>query len=206
MQPPPFETPGGPPRKKSSALPWIIIGGVLVCCIGPIAAIGGAGYFGMKSMSPMIGCTIAMNGISRALEDYTKANGGKLPPAATWQTDIAPYYDKVLKGEDAGPFAIPTSKEPFGCGEGSAKTPFAFNTAFAGKKIADIKDKDAAILVFETTGTPELNKSGGYKDLGSAASPKIFNQPRGWFALNAEFEPVTIENGKQKSMGRGTSR
>lgn len=183
-------------------MPWIIGGGVLVCCIGPIALIGGGGYIGLQATKPIVGCTIAMTGISRALQDYTKANGGKLPSAATWQTDIAPYYDKMLKNESAGPFTIPTSTEPFGCGEGSSKTSFAFNAAYAGKKLSEIKNPDDVILVFETTGTPQMNKSGSYKDLGKAASPKIFGQPRGWFALNADFDTLSIEDGRQKPMGR----
>lgn len=206
MQPPPFESPGGPVKKKGSPLPWIIVGGVLVCCVGPIVAGGGAAYFGMKGVSPMIGCTFEMQGISRALESYTKEHGGKLPPAATWQKDIAPYYDKMLSKEETGPFSIPKSTEPFGCGDGASKTPFVFNTQYAGKKLSEIKDPDKAILVFETSGTPEMNKSGVYKDPGAASAPKIFNQPRGWFALNANLEPVTIEDGQQTPTGRGRRR
>lgn len=202
MQPPPFETHGMPVQKKKSPLPWIILGGVVVCCIGPILA-SGAGLFALfKGASPMVGCTIAMTGLSRAMEDYAKANGGKLPPAASWQSAIAPYYDKSLKGEDAGPFKIPQSNAPFACDD-SAKTAIAFNTAFSGKKLADIKDREDAIILFETNGAPVMNKAEAYKDPGMANSPKIFNAPRGWMGLNANFRPVQIQNGRQSPMGSG---
>ena len=187
------------PRKKNNALPFLIIGGVLVCCLGPIAFIGGGSYFAFKGASPIIGCTIAMTGISQAMRDYTAANGGKLPPANSWQTAIAPYYDKSLTKDEAGPFTIPNSKEPFGCGEGASKTAFKFNAEYGGKKLSDIKDPNDAILVYETNGPATMNGSGEYKDLGKAASPKIFNAPRGWFAITGTLEMVTIEDGRMKA-------
>ncbi len=203
MQPPPFETPQGMPRKKNNALPFLIIGGVLVCCIGPIALMGGLGYAGFKGAQPIIGCTIAMTGISSALRKYSEANGGKLPPAESWQTAIAPYYDKSLTKDEAGPFTIPNSKEPFGCGEGKDKTAFVFNAQYGGKKLAEIPNASDAVLVYETNGPARMNASGTYKDLGKAASPKIFNAPRGWFAVNGALEIVTVEDGRMKTTGAG---
>lgn len=197
--PPPFEMPGGPPRKKNSALPWLIVGGVLVCCIGPIAVLGGGGLYAFNQARPFAECQFGFSGVSGAMRKYAAAHDGKLPPAATWQSDIATYYeDSIPKQDETGPIHPPTVTGNFGCEGG--KTAIVYNSAYAGKPLAGIKDPDA-IIVYESPETPGSNKVGTYKDPGKAASPNMMGNKRGWFALNAMLEPVLISDGRQTPSG-----
>lgn len=137
----------------------------------------------------MVECGLNVDAMGKAVQTYASKNNGKLPPAKSWQTDIAPYlsFDKS-KGDGEQLMNLWTKEGEWSCGRKS-KTGFAFNEAMSGKKLADIAAKDAtAVIVFETTKVG-YNAHAPYKALPFADSPVMFeglmDEKRGWAVVTA---------------------
>lgn len=191
--PPPYR------QKKSNTglIIGLIIGGLVLCCVGPALLIGGLGYFGLKQGVPIVTCAMAIDDLQTAMTQYADANGGKLPAANNWQTAIKPYYQKVVSGKkDQNPFGQMSAEGMWGCSVGDEKTGFAFNSDLAGKKIADIKDT-STVMIFEVP-TQAMNQAMPYKEQDISKSPKILNDHRGWFVAPVKGEADLIsEKGKR---------
>jgi hypothetical protein len=191
--PPPYR-----PAKKSnsSTIIILIIVGLVVCCAGPLLLIGGGGFYMWGQVTPLLTCEVGLKDVHEAMKDYAADHKGLLPPAATWEDDIRPYYTKELgKHKKSGPFKLMPAAGPWGCGAGSTGTGFCYNSALAGKKLSGIADRSLP-LVFEVP-TVGSNQANTYTKLDPKTSPKIVNEPRGWMI-------VTVDGDTYSNSPKGT--
>jgi hypothetical protein len=176
------------PRRKSNTglIVGLILGGIGLCCVLPIALIGGGGLFMFNKVKGFATCGIAYEDLYHAIQDYAKANGGKLPNAATWQTDVTNYYKTVSsKHKDTGPIEIMPAQGEWGCQNEKGTTGIAFNKALSGKKLSDIKDLDKTPLLFEID-APRMNAAEEYKKREPGTGPEMMmGQRRSWIVLMA---------------------
>lgn len=194
MTPPPFspgESPSYAPRKSNSSLKVILLILFLVCvpCIGLITV---GGYFGFKAFGGAMklgACALGFDDVRKAILRYADDHDGKLPDAKTWQTDVEPYYSKVIaRHKDTGPVKLMPVAGPWGCDDGNGRlTGIAFNEEVSGKRLADIKSKYSVILIYEID-APGTNAHGIYKYRPKSTSPIMFGQHRGWIAMPIEGE------------------
>jgi hypothetical protein len=179
-----------PPKKNPLVIIFAILGVLALCCGAPIGALF---FYGKKAMSGFMnmgGCMVNVSIMESALEKYVEKNG-KYPNAATWQKEISEYV-KPPKDKDAEKFF--TFWQPDGvwsCKEGSQETGFSFNDEFSGKKPEDVKEKDTAILVFETN-KAGYSQHGAYAALPHNQSPKVMgefmDERRGWIVITANHK------------------
>lgn len=193
MQPPPFSM---PEKKKNTGLIVLaIVLGVGICCVGPIVAVGGLGWFGFRNVQGTVTCAASLSAIRDSTLAYAKANGDKLPKADTWQDDVRPFYAKFLKSEtqNMGPFHLFEPEADWVCENADGtKTGIAFNKDLSGVKISDIKDRLNTVLVFEAE-KPGKNLNESYKKKPKSTSPKIFNEPRGWITMPVEGGDIDMK-------------
>ncbi|MFI5386028.1 MAG: hypothetical protein ACHQ50_07895 [Fimbriimonadales bacterium] len=182
--PPPYM----PPRKKSNTglIIGLVIGGLVLCCIAPIAVLGGLGLWGFNKVKPLIECSATMSVARDALKDYAKDHNGKLPPAENWMEEVRKYYAQEMNA-DQTPFKAMAASAVWGCDDGSGgKTGIAYNSELAGKAVDDVKGSE--VVLFEvrqaTANAAQKYVAGGFSD-----SPKLFNEHRGWFVAFMEGEP-----------------
>jgi hypothetical protein len=125
------------------------------------------------------------------MRQYADAHGGKLPPAASWQSDIKAIYAKASakNKKEGNPFGVMPAEGQWGCEANGAKTGFAYNSSVAGKKLADLPSD--TILVFEVPQTG-MNLAMPYKAQDPNQSPKIMNERRGWFVAPVSGEAHLI--------------
>jgi len=203
--PPPYYSPA-PKKSNTGLIVGLILGGVVVCCVLPIVGLGGLGWWGLTKAKGFVQCSITFADVQRAIHSYASAHDGRLPKAATWQTDIRPFFDKEVAREAAekNPFASQTSNGTLGCtdGEGSF-TGISLNKAVAGKKLSEITDPSDTVLVFEVP-TQGTNLASDYKPQDFEASPKTFNKKRGWYIVRVDGSPVLISRGGRKTEVNGS--
>jgi hypothetical protein len=178
-----------PPRKNSnSKLIWgIVIAVVSVCCLG-IAGVGYFLYSAVGKVTPLFGCGDKFQDIRTAVMHYADGHGGKLPKAATWQDDIQPDLQQILLTirPEKRPFGTITANGDFSCSLSKPPTGIAFNSNLSGKSLADIKDKEKTVLLYEIR-TAMKNSNGPYMPVTEAA-PLVMGAPRDWFVANVEGE------------------
>ncbi len=185
--PPPYYAPI--PQKKT---PWgliigIIVGVLLLCC-------GGVGYFifsTVKKALPIAQCAYSFGDVREALRQYANEHNGALPPAATWQDDVRPYYEKMIANvsRERGPIGVMSSTGPWGCDNGDGgRTGMALNDDIAGKKFSDLSTSSET-LIFEVE-SAVANAHDKYKSPPMSNAPKIFGQSRGWYFIRAYGEAM----------------
>ena len=118
--------------------------------------------------------------------EYAKAHDGKLPPAATWQDDIAPYYliDKTGKKIPSVPildFGNPSRDLGCAADAGSPATGMAFNSDLAGKTVTEAYKTPGQILLFEVPQTGR-NIARPYKR-PTGTTPLVMGKPRDWLTV-----------------------
>ncbi len=195
--PPPFEQSYQPPQKGKIS-PWIyVLGGIGVfCCLG-IVGIGALGVGAMKSIGPMVGCSLNMYQAQKAMFAYADAHDGKLPSAETWQDDIAQYYSTELSSRKSGKgmaqvgIKIAPITDALPCNEANPKTGIFFNSDFAGKKITDAKDPGRSWILYEDV-NPVMNGNAPWKPKSDATAPMIMGSRRQWLklSLNKASDPL----------------
>lgn len=160
-------------------------------------------------------CVLSMMTLSESLDEYVKEKG-TYPPAATWQDELAPYYikssDKITEEfKDApGPLKdlgnLADISAELSCNsKSSPSTYLSYNSDIAGKKPADIIERNT-ITFFETT-TAGRNLAEKPVERKFADSPKMMGTPRGWYQMNIDGEMVVIdENGKVQDVDISTGR
>lgn len=189
--PPPFNP--APPRKNSNTkVILIILGLVAFICIGGLAATMIFGYRMLKdTIGPIAGCGMGFDNVRSALEAYAAKNEGKLPPAATWQDDVRPFLVEVLKKSKNELEGIVPEIDPggsWGCKDGKGGlTGMAFNSELAGKKVADIKNPETTVLLFEVP-TIKANQSLAYAEPPEAKRPMMMGKPRPFIKLHVKGE------------------
>jgi hypothetical protein len=197
--PPPYMQ----PRKKSNTglIVGLVIGGVLLCCITPVALLGGGILWGLNKAKPLAQCLFAFKDVRDGLRLYAADHDGKLPPVATWQDDVAPYYEKAIaqgKVEERKMFGVMPANGTWGCDDGSGgKTGMAFNDDVAGKDI-NSPEVSSQIILFEIKSAAR-NAHEKYEAKPTAGGPKIFGSPRGWFFIRAVGETDSTEGGMGKN-------
>lgn len=136
----------------------------------------------------MAECAINLEGLDQALRKYVEANDGKLPKGDNWQKEVGKYlaFDKETKDQPI--FKLWSSEGEWSCGKNS-KTGFAFNDAWAGKKLSDAIAKGKnEVLIFETSSVA-YNKHEVYKALPYDKSPMALegalDERRGWAVITA---------------------
>ena len=201
MQAPPPYIPAAP-KKKTGLIIAIVLGVLFVCCGLPVIAIVGGGFFAFGQAKGTVGCTISFGVVRAAIDDYVADHNGKLPPAATWQDAVRPYYSKQLKSKHGNGGSDKDSEQvlsllnvmpaggEWGCTEDKTKTGIAFNSALGGKKMAEIKDR-STVLIFEV---PQrgMNLAMPYKALDNSSSPKIFGKHRGWISIGLDGDNIKM--------------
>ncbi len=214
--PPPFNRPPEgqyyqqpmKPKKNPLVIVFAILGVLALCCGAPLGAMV---FFGKKFVDAGMGvgeCAINVQMMSSALKSYQSANGGKMPKADTWQTDIAKYMkkDKDLEEMKDSPvkFNIWTPGGEWSCGS-KTKTGFAFNDAFSGKTLAEamkISATDPAIFETKTVG---YNQHSKYVALPESESPQVLegiaDSNRGWFLVTPDGD---VKGMKSKKKGGGS--
>ncbi len=202
--PPPFEPSYAPaPKKGTSPWVWIIVAVAGFCCIGVVG--GGFLLNGVFNQGgAIVGCMMTASMANESIIEYAKANGDTLPSADTWQDDIAPYYVKKVeeaKKEMGGQGFLWDKFKPGDvaanliCGAGEPKTGFAMNADLAGKKLADIKDKEATVSIFEV---PEIGRNQTMKFVPRKkdSGPRMFGEQRSWLVWKLEGMQDPMKGGK----------
>lgn len=183
-----METPPAyaPPKKSNTGLIiGLVLGGIAICCVGGVAVLGFGMFNLFKGAKPMVECMMNYGFVDQALESYQRDHSGKLPPAASWQTELAPYLDKELANmkKEAGPFKVIDPNGDWGCTDGNTKTGMAFNTEASGMKMEDARAKET-VIIFETPQSGR-NLAMKYEKLDKASSPKMMGNHRGWLTIQA---------------------
>lgn len=192
METPP-QFPGAPKKSKTGVILGGIALAIVLCCCG----CGGAFfYFGrglVGNAFGMIGCSMAVDQQRDALLAYAEKHGGKLPPASGWQDSIKPYVVERRQSKEEMPFSVPSVSEDY-CDK-TAETSITYNSAIAGKKLADIKEPMGTVALFETPGRGR-NKAAPFAEAPFAQSPKIVaGQGRGWIRQPLKGE-VSVKDEK----------
>ncbi len=192
--PPPFHGYQGQPapqRPKSNGLVilFAILGVLVVCCGIPTAVIGFGLFKVGKGAMSFVGCFGNSAMMSKALAAYEKDHNGKLPSAATWQTDIAPYFKVDQKMKDS-PFSFWDAKGEWSCEDKDGKTGFAFNSDLSEKVAAEVQKQDPqAVAIFEVRSVA-FNQSKKYEKQDFSTSPKfmgeLMKERRGWLHVRAD--------------------
>lgn len=184
-----METPPSyaPPKKSNTGLIiGLVLGGIAICCIGGVA-LGGFGLFRFfkGTLAPMAECMMSYEAIGKAVTDYADEHQGKLPSAAAWQDELAPYVKKRLAKlqKEEMPFKVMDPSGEWSCTMGDKKTGMAFNADLAGTLLSDAR-KDDKVVIFEVEQIGR-NVSEKYVARDKAASPKLMGERRGWITINA---------------------
>ncbi|HWA84253.1 MAG TPA: hypothetical protein VG820_12490, partial [Fimbriimonadaceae bacterium] len=192
-------------KKKSNTglIIGLVVGGVLICCVGPIVALVVGGLFVVKNTSPLITCSFAFRDARDAIREYARDHNGKLPAADNWQEEVRPYYEKIVAGQpkNQNPFGNMAAGGVWGCENGSGgKTGIAFNDDVANLPLEKVETNDAVVLfeVEQATENAHLKYS---KRTDASSEPKIFGQPRGWFLIRISGEPMLLNKGMESPVG-----
>lgn len=190
MESPPYMP--GPKKSKTGLIVGGIVAGVLFCCVLPIGLIGGGALYGWKKIQGTASCVFTFGDMKRAVQLYTAEHHGKLPDAEKWQDELRPYYKRAMTPkEQLGPFPQMQPEGDWGCKESDGtSTGMAFNSDVSGKDVSEIKDSENTVAIFETE-HPAKNQHMAYKKLDPLSSPKIFNEPRGWFFVSVSGDVFT---------------
>jgi hypothetical protein len=199
------------PKKNPLVIVFAILGVLTLCCGLPLGFVGYFGFKGIKAGVGMGQCAVNVKLMSDALKGYAAANGGKLPPAATWQTDLAKYFkvEKDMKDLDdlkGSPieFKIWTANGEWSCGQ-QEKTGFAFNESLAGKAIEDVMKSSAKTPVIFETNKVAFNQHSKYVPVDNSKGPLMLegmgDARRPWFLVMADGAIEGISDKKNKGSG-----
>ena len=170
-----------PPKNKSNAVIWWIVGGIFGCCLIGALAIGGGGFWLFNKAKGMGTCMIAFQNVNKAVHKYATDHSGLLPKAETWQDDVREDYRSfMIPKEKLGPIEQMQAEGDWGCKDDKGQlSGISFNSDLSGKKLSSIGDQVSTVMIFETDHA-SMNQHAPYKRQDPAASPTILGQHRGW--------------------------
>jgi hypothetical protein len=204
--PPPYNPPGSAKKTSTTTIVLIVLGICAVCCVLGVVGFGGLAWFGFNKAKNFATCTVGATELARAINDYADDHGGKLPDAKSWQDEVKPYFAKLAEQQTKRVKFIGTLDPNglWGCKDetGPGMSGFAFNSDLSGKKIADIPNKEEAIVLFEVD-KPAMNLNMPYKDQPIANSPKIMGSPRGWIKVTVSGDVITNGRHSKSSVSFG---
>lgn len=198
---------GGSPVK---IIVLVVLFIVVPCAIGGYLLINFASKT-MKqvadTMMPTVSCAKNFEYARDAMLDYANEKGA-LPPKENWQALIEPYYRKLaakmdkeggdVMGADFSLKAWPEGAE-WNCKVPDGVTGVAYNLELAGKKLADIKNKSDAIVLFEVQ-KPGKNLALTYKEPPRSERPLfMMGERRDWFYIPLEGTGTTKSFAKDKN-------
>lgn len=197
MQAPPSYS--GPVRKKSNVglIVGIVVAVLALCCVLPIALlVKGATSF-MGGASTMMSCGNTLSNVRDGLVAYAKQHDGKLPPAENWQDTIQSLVKPVVL-----PPPFQNSSAADVC-DAAAPSSIAYNTDVAGKKLADLNEKDDVVVLFEVPGKGR-NQARKYQQLPFKGSPQlVMGAPRGWMEQPLHGDAYLVgQNGQKAPIGK----
>lgn len=180
----------------------------LVCGVGAFAVFQfGKGVLNMTSK--VIGCSMSFELSHKASLAYAKEHGGKLPDAAKWQEQIAPYYKKLetklfatnkeLRENPVFKFEPGDITKPLPCDFGEPVTTITYNSDLSGKVLESLKDPSGTVMFFEGT-QAVVNANGPYKERSEKDSPKIMGSPRDWLKWNVNQTGSPFKGSKDGSL------
>lgn len=181
-----------------------IIGFLVVIPCGFLVA-AGAMFRGLftQQLEPAMKCMVTISAARKALRAYATENNGKLPKAATWQTDIKPFFRAAEEDGKDIPFdIIPKADEVWQCKAGDRTTAIYFNSELSEKILKDIKDSEKTIIVFEDDGEPKLNNSKVYVARPKSEAPKNRFGGADWMRAPVEGEVLGFGSGFEESRGK----
>jgi hypothetical protein len=204
--PPYYET---APKKKGIS-PWAIVGiiGFLVVIPCGLLIASGAFFanFFNKQMTPAMKCMVTISTARKALRSYANANSGKLPNAATWQTDIKPYFKAAESGDEDVPFDIVHGAgDVWECKAGDRTTAIYFNSELSEKILKDLKNPEKTIIVFEDDGQAKLNNAKPYVARPKTEAPKNRFGGSDWMRAPVEGEVMGFGGAFEDKDGKITA-
>jgi prepilin-type processing-associated H-X9-DG protein len=132
----------------------LAIAGICVAAVSllvlPAMLLPALGKAKQKAMT--INCINNMKQVGIAMRTYASVNNDKLPPAATWSTDISSYVGNTRVFHCVGD------------SRGGMVYSYAFNQRLSGKTLSEINP--GTVLLFESDGGP--NNFGGMERLSQA--------------------------------------
>ncbi len=189
--PPPFKSSEG--QKRSSSKTFLIVFAVIgIPCCGLLGV--GAYFFWntfkalKRDLVPAMQCGVAFEDIRDAIVMYAHDHGDKLPDAKTWQDDVRPYYlktrdRKFSQKENPFKFTRIPAEGLWGCRKDeTSQTGIAYNSAFSGKKLDDVKDQYETVVLFEIE-APRSNAAEPLRELPKSGAPRIFGHSRNWMRI-----------------------
>lgn len=187
---------------KALVIILCVIGGICLLLIAA-AVIGGFAVCGLvkNQFLPLVECSLSFNEVHEALTDYAKDHDGRLPKAETWQDDIKPYFakiDKMSKSSKDMPAGWKLNKMPvdglWGCRIGEkGQTGMAFNSELSGVKLADIRNPNQVVMIFEVPSAGK-NLAMPYTPQAKDSAPKLMGEPRPWmFVFVSGVNPFGTE-------------
>lgn len=190
------------PKGRNRTL-WIVLGILAFLGCGCCGLFGYFGYIAVRDVMPVASCGVTAEAVREAMLAYAEENDGNLPPAATWQDDIRPYYEKIYNEFDKDqPFSLRPPDGEWGCDAGNTSTRFVFNSELAGAKIDEIKDPKDTILLFETDKAGRNLSDKYVKQPDESGPPLIFGQNRPWLALPVKGDAnISFRGGKMRIEG-----
>lgn len=202
-----MDAPIASPTLRHGRVNWLLLtlGALALMCL----CCGGGVFYCSRNAMPMAGCLITYSLAEQAISEYARKHDGNLPPAANWQSELAPYYTKYAAKADTpkgNPFVnieIADITKPLGCYDGSRATSgMAYNTEVAGKKLHQIKDRTTPIF-FEVP-TASLNQAMKYAEQDVSKAPTMFGQSRGWFLVTVDGQTLMLTKDGRTPVNVGT--
>lgn len=207
------------PQKGKNTLLWVIVGIAGTC----ILLCAGGGFWGVNAFRglmgqafSMVGCSVDIQAARGALKKYAAEHDGKLPSASQWQDAAKPYFlaerGKIDESDAEGAqqvgvdFKLSEVNGVWGCHLPNGKIQaFVFNQDLSGKKLADIKDADTTVLLFEGTESGR-NLSGKYTVLKPTADMRIGPERRAYLKITVDGEfKMQSRRGRTIKVETGTS-
>lgn len=181
-----------PKRKRNTALiVWLIIGGVVLCCLLPIGLLIGFGPGLFKNAVSFAGCAASFVEIRDSIRDYSADHKGKLPPAETWQDAVRPYYQKRVAGDHKKGIPMIPAEGPWACKIGGERYGVAYNEEVAGKdELATEKAKDVVLFQMQSV---TANAHSKYEPQPPERAPNIMFGARGWLIMRMQGDPTLVD-------------
>ncbi len=201
-----------PARKKNLLWVWLLVLAVplLACGVCLVGLVPGVRRM-MSEGGRMASCAMNLKAAHSALLAYAQENQDTLPPAATWQTAIAPYLARVTAKsrselEQASKFVkfdINDGSTPLSCQvSDTQRTGIAMNDTLGGKKLASIEKPLQTVLLFETDQVA-MNNHGPYSKRPENSGPKVFGKPRDWLEIKVDDKEFDASFKMDKGGGKG---
>lgn len=208
MYPPP--APAAKSGSSATKILLIVLGVISALCL--LLCGGGALMMNnvMKQVSPMVGCMMTVSMLETSTEAYVLDHNGKMPNAASWEDDLAPYYERLYTKNKkkfdemkkvpmvGGMFDIQTPGETFQCGKGDKATGFAYNADLSGADRKALANPSRTPLFFEVSEIKRNNNQPGtFKASGNP--PDIMNEKREWIVFYVEGNENPFGNSRSSS-------